>query len=177
MQFDNFFEILGLNCEPKIILEEDEIENQYCLIQMNLMKNQASINAEEFEKKFDLINKASEVLKNEKQRIEHAFEILEFKGFFPNEIKTQIEKKIEQNLEIMEFFFEINEQIDNIENKNQIDQIKENLMIEKNSLLKILNDFFEKKEYENSYETFLKMKYVFRALEIISQKENLLNGV
>jgi hypothetical protein len=176
----NFFEILELGKFPKIILNFEEVEEKYSKIQMKLMKNRASLSENEFEEKLDFINKAISILKDEKSRIEHAFEILEGKDFNQNE-KNLIEKEVEEDNEIMEYFFEINEKIDdlfsknkNLQNFNQnLENIKEKLILEKNQLLLLIDEFINSENFKAAYRNFLKIKYFYRTLEIIKNKETL----
>lgn len=178
MKFNNFFRILDISDENHILLQEDgELEDVYCLAQMKLMKNQSKMEQTEFEEKFDLMNEAFEILKDENKRIEHFFEILEYKNLLSKESKILIEENCKKDFELMEFFFEINEKIENIKlindsEKKQIHEIESNLLSEKNLFLKSLNEKIILSKYEDSYEIFLRMKYIFRALELLKNKEN-----
>ncbi len=142
---ENFFEILEFD-KASLLINEEDLEMKYILKQSENFDN-SDLQAR--------INFAYENLKNPLKRMEHFFLI---KGFKANN---------KANQEFLMNFFELNEEIENLENEEEKRKFHKKFLNDLREILKKMNFLFEKENLDakKMSELYVEAKYINRILE------------
>jgi hypothetical protein len=160
----NYFRIFGFNQENFLDIKKEDIEKKYVDLQMKLMKNQINSDSEQY-LTIDLLNKAFKEFSSEKHRIKHYFDLLEEEKL-SKEKKINIEKNFENNFEIKEYFFNLNERIADLSSDISLyNSLYDQILNKKNEIICKMNYFLSKLNYEKLYESYLELNFIFRAIE------------
>jgi DnaJ-domain-containing protein 1 len=145
MKEKHFFELLGFE-NISLLIDYDDLELKYIGKQGEFFDDS---------EKQERINFAYEILKNPLKRLEYFFLLKKFES-------TQ-----EADHEFLENFFELNEEIENLVDKNELNKFYQRFLNEMKEILEKIEFLFNEKNLDKSKinKLYTQAKYVNRILE------------
>lgn len=147
----NYFSILNLNLKANLDLKS--LESAYVKTQIEEFHNSS---------KQQLLNEAYSYLINPIKRIEHIFNIINYKF---DESQTK---------ELLLEFFEINELVSETSNKNELTKIADHLNQEIIDIMQKIDQLLELNSDKELSILFTRMKFINRILELIDKRGQIL---
>ena len=163
---NNFFTYFGL--QPNFVIDEAGLEAIYLTLQQKLHPDlflQKSAIEQNFAFKHSLIlNQAYQTLKDDLARSEY---LLKLNDIIVN---SDAQDNVKVDSDLLEEIFELQQQINDAENKDQLNILYKDINDQRNNLGKDLAQLFLQKEYVKMAHLTIKLCFIEKSLKNIKQQ-------